>query len=153
VSTFQEVNKIKSKLQLRAKINAKIRDFFGKRDVLEVETPLLSHTTNPDPNLNSFSFENLYLQTSPEFAMKRLLAAGSGDIFQICKAFRREELGRLHNPEFTILEWYRLGFDHHDLMNEADEFLQFVIGAPRAKRISYQEVFTQGLNSIRMKAM
>ena len=100
------------------KLLTKIRGFFAKRDILEVETPLLLPTTNPAPYLNNFCCDNLYLQTSPEFAMKKLLAAGSRDIYQICKAFRKEEQGRLHNPEFTILEWYRINFDHHDLMDE-----------------------------------
>jgi lysyl-tRNA synthetase class 2 len=141
VSTYLEENKIKEKLHLRAVIIAKIRDFFAKRNVIEVETPLLSHSTNPAPHLNSFSFNDLYLQTSPEFAMKRLLAAGSGDIYQICKAFRKDEIGRLHNPEFTILEWYRIGFNHHDLMDEVNDFLKLIINAPEAQRFTYQEIF------------
>lgn len=125
---------------LRAKTLARIRKFFSLRGVTEVETPLLLPATNPAPYLNNFSCDNLYLQTSPEFAMKRLLARGSGDIYQICKAFRKDEQGRLHNPEFTILEWYRLNFDHHDLMNEMDELLGYTINAPTAKRYAYAEV-------------
>jgi elongation factor P--(R)-beta-lysine ligase len=128
-------------LPLRAKTLAKIRDFFAKRNVIEVETPLLSHSTNPAPHLNSFNIDDLYLQTSPEFAMKRLLAADSGDIYQICKAFRKDELGRLHNPEFTILEWYRIEFNHYDLMNEVDEFLQLIINAHEAERFTYAQIF------------
>jgi lysyl-tRNA synthetase class 2 len=110
---------------------ASIRHFFLGRGVIEVETPLLSHGTVSDVYLSALrcglhipgevEARNLYLQTSPEFAMKRLLAAGSGDIYQICKAFRNGESGRLHNPEFTILEWYRIGFDHHRLMDEVDD--------------------------------
>jgi lysyl-tRNA synthetase class 2 len=126
---------------LRAKTLAKIRDFFAKRNVTEVETPLLSHSTNPAPHLNSFSVDNLYLQTSPEFGMKRLLASGGGDIYQICKAFRKDELGRLHNPEFTILEWYRIGFNHHDLMDEMDEFLQSIINTHKAEQLTYKQIF------------
>ena len=129
------------KLKTRARIIAKIRAFFYARDVFEVETPLLSHSTNPDPNLQSFKVENLYLQTSPEFAMKRLLAAGSGDIYQICKAFRGGEAGCFHNPEFTILEWYRINFDHHALMDEIDELLQFLLQTPQAERLTYQNLF------------
>ena len=131
-----------SALHLRAKTLAKIRAFFAKRNIVEVETPLLSHATNPTPHLASFSINDLYLQTSPEFAMKRLLAAGSGDIYQICKAFRKGELGRLHNPEFTILEWYRVGFNHHDLMAEVNEFLQTIINTPPAKQFTYEKIFS-----------
>jgi lysyl-tRNA synthetase class 2 len=120
---------------------------------MEVETPLLSAATVTDPHLQSMSCiytgpnapqgRKLYLQTSPEFAMKRLLAAGSGPIYQICKAFRDNEEGRHHNPEFTLLEWYRPGFDHHDLMKEVDELLGELIGSPPADRASYREVFEQ----------
>jgi len=132
-------------IHLRAETFTKIRNFFAARNVIEVETPLLSHATNPAPHLNSFCLDNLYLQTSPEFAMKRLLANGSGDIYQICKAFRKDEIGRLHNPEFTILEWYRLGFNHHDLMAEVNEFLKVTINAPESKRFSYGQVFAEFL--------
>lgn len=139
-------------LKQRSQILAKIRDFFKKRDVLEVETPLLSHATVTDVHLQSFktdyfstadsSSESLYLQTSPEFAMKRLLAAGSGPIYQICKAFRNEgESGRFHNPEFTMLEWYRPGFDHKDLMDETDALLQEILQTSAAERYSYLDVF------------
>lgn len=125
---------------MRGEIFAKIRRFFARRRVVEVTTPLLLPTTNPTPYLNNFSCDGLYLQSSPEFAMKKLLATGSGDIYQICKAFRKDEVGRLHNPEFTILEWYRVGFDHHDLMSEVEELLRYTIKSPQAKRRSYQEV-------------
>jgi lysyl-tRNA synthetase class 2 len=99
-----------------------LRRFFYGRGVMEVETPLLSQGTVPDSGIDVFRLPgeddepDWYLQTSPESAMKRLLAAGSGDIFQICKAFRQGEAGRHHNPEFTMLEWYRLGWDHAALM-------------------------------------
>lgn len=137
-------------LKFRADILNKIRTFFSDRDILEVDTPLLSKGTITDPNIISLeSFihgsgkeaEKYYLQTSPEFGMKRLLCAGSGSIYQICKAFRDGESGRRHNPEFTMVEWYRMGFDLHALMNEMDEFLAAIIGAKKAERMSYREVF------------
>ena len=138
-------------LKARAEIIAKIRHFFAERNVLEVDTPLLSNATITDPALHSFATtftgpgaargKTLYLQTSPEFAMKRLLAAGSGAIYQICKAFRNDELGRHHNPEFTMLEWYRPDFDHHDLMDEMDELLQLILNGEPAERLTYQQAF------------
>jgi len=142
-------------LKKRAAILAKIRQFFADRDVLEVETQALSHATITDPYIHSMiatchevdgsHCEEMYLQTSPEFAMKRLLAAGSGSIYQICKAFRNGEIGSQHNPEFTMLEWYRIDFDHHDLMQEMDELFQFAIQTPPAKKISYQKLFEEKL--------
>jgi elongation factor P--(R)-beta-lysine ligase len=142
-------------INLRAQMLTKIRAFFAARNILEVETPLLGHSSITDPNIQSvtsqYNFagstkqQTLYLQTSPEFAMKRLLAAGSGSIFQICKAFRNEECGNLHNPEFTILEWYHLDFNHHDLMDEMDEFLNYVINSNKAERLSYQDAFKKYL--------
>lgn len=133
-------------IHLRAKVLAKIRNFFATRNVTEVETPILSHAANPSPYLNSFCSNDLYLQTSPEFAMKRLLAAGSGDIYQICKAFRKDELGRLHNPEFTILEWYRIGFNHHDLMHEVSDLLKFVLNINKTESFSYEQIFIKILH-------
>lgn len=130
-----------SNLRLRADLFSRIRQFFAERDILEVDTPLLCQHTVTDLHIDSFKAESYYLQTSPEYAMKRLLAAGSGSIFQICKAFRNNESGHQHNPEFTMLEWYRLGFNHHNLMDEMDELLQAVLDAPRAERISYQQLF------------
>lgn len=146
-----------SNLKQRAKVIAKIRNFFAERDVLEVETHLLSHAAVTDIHLQSFvtdyysapnsTSQKLYLQTSPEFAMKRLLAAGSGSIYQICKAFRNEgESGRMHNPEFTLLEWYRVGFDHQQLMNEMDDFLQLVLQCLPAEKISYADLFLKYVN-------
>lgn len=133
-------------LKKRAEIIAKIREFFAARRVLEVETPLLSKSTVTDVHLHSLkTINNLYLQTSPEYAMKRLLAAGSGAIYQICKAFRDDESGRLHNLEFTILEWYRVGFNHHQLMDEVDELLQFILSKASAARFTYKEIFEKFL--------
>jgi len=139
-------NKTNDQLLFRTKILTKIRSFFAKRKVIEVETPLLLPTTNPAPYLDSFYCNNAYLQTSPEFAMKILLANRSGDIYQICKAFRKNEKGRLHNPEFTILEWYRINFDHHDLMNEVDDLLTYTIKTKKAKRYTYQKIFQKFLS-------
>lgn len=138
-------------LRFRATIIQKIRAFFAARKVLEVDTPLMCHTSVTDPFIQSIPAlfqahpaapeERYYLQTSPEYAMKRLLAAGSGAIYQITKAFRQGEVGRFHNPEFTMLEWYRLAFDHHDLMDEMDELLQQVLDIDAAERISYSDLF------------
>jgi lysyl-tRNA synthetase class 2 len=128
-------------LRLRAEILARIRGFFEARGVLEVETPLLGHATVTDPYIESIRAGDSFLQTSPEYAMKRLLAAGSGPIFQICKAFRAEESGSRHNPEFTMLEWYRPGFDHHDLMDEVNLLLKEVVGAGDAERETYGALF------------
>lgn len=138
-------------LKSRAKVIQIIRQFFANRDVLEVDTPAMSHATVTDIHLHTFQTEfvgpgyadgrKLYFMTSPEFHMKRLLAAGSGCIYQICKSFRNEENGRYHNPEFTMLEWYRVGFDHHQLMDEMDELLQLVLGCGDAQRMSYQQAF------------
>lgn len=138
-------------LKRRAAIVQDIRQFFAQRQVLEVDTPTLAHGTVTDVHLQGFATlfhhpmspdaETLYLQTSPEYAMKRLLCAGSGSIFQICKAFRDEEAGRYHNPEFTMLEWYRIGFDHMALIAETDTLLQQILGCEAADRVTYQETF------------
>jgi len=142
-------------LRKRALVLQKIRLFFAQRDVLEVDTPILSHASVTDEHLHSFStqFKHpfspqtsiLYLQTSPEFAMKRLLSAGSGPIYQIGKSFRNEEAGRFHNPEFTMLEWYRPGFTHLQLMTEIDELMQLVLDCDLAERVTYQDIFKQHL--------
>jgi len=138
-------------LRLRAKILAKIRAFFAECGVLEVETPLLASAPATDLHLQALSCRyrgpgadggrDLFLQTSPEFAMKRLLAAGSGPIYQICRAIRDGEAGTMHNPEFTILEWYRPGLDHHTLMDEIDELLSSILGADTGERLTYAESF------------
>lgn len=145
--------------QLRAKVISKIRDFFAARGVLEVETPALSAGTVTDIHLEGlkckYNFfvdsdfthsDDLYLQTSPEFHMKRLLSSGYGCIYQIVKAFRHEEAGRYHNPEFTMLEWYRLGFDHFELMSEVADLLSQVLSCKVSTQISYQDVFLNKLN-------
>ncbi|EMF8901689.1 elongation factor P lysine(34) lysyltransferase [Vibrio parahaemolyticus] len=138
-------------LRQRATLIAAIRQFFAERQVMEVDTPAMSHATVTDIHLHTFQTEfvgpgyadgsNLFFMTSPEFHMKRLLAAGSGCIYQINKAFRNEENGRYHNPEFTMLEWYRVGFDHHKLMDEMDDLLQLVLKCGAAQRMTYQQAF------------
>jgi lysyl-tRNA synthetase class 2 len=140
----------------RAEILANIRSFFAIRKVIEVETPLLSQGTITDVHLDAFttnynylsnsnlaSSAALYLQTSPEFSMKRLLSAGYGCIYQITKAFRHEGYGRHHNPEFTMLEWYRLGYDHFKLMAEVGELLVNVLNCAHPNQTSYQSLFLE----------
>ncbi len=137
-------------LQARARLNRCIRDFFEQRGVLEVETPLLCKETATDPYLTSWKAEDhpLYLQTSPEFCMKRLLAAGNGPIYQLCKAFRLEPAGRYHNPEFTMLEWYRPGWSLSELLDEIDSLLntiaiQFNYPLEPTHHFTYQAAFEQ----------
>ncbi|SER16810.1 lysyl-tRNA synthetase, class 2 [Amphritea atlantica] len=142
-------------LRKRAQIFAQIREFFATRDVLEVETPLMTSAAVSDPYIDTIECryhplpgqqeQSRYLQSSPEYAMKRLLASGSGAIYQICKAFRNGECGRRHNPEFTMLEWYRPGFDHHQLMDEVEALVAPLIGIDRFQRISYSALFRQYL--------
>jgi elongation factor P--(R)-beta-lysine ligase len=109
--------------KLRSKLYALIRTFFAERGVLEVETPILSEGGNTEPNIESFSTtfagsRERWLRTSPEHALKRLVAGGIGDCYELGRVFRNGEAGRRHNPEFTMLEWYRVGFDHKRLMRE-----------------------------------
>ncbi len=137
----------------RATIMAQIRRFFSDRGLLEVETPAMSQATVTDIHLVPFETRfvgpgaalgmPLYLMTSPEYHMKRLLAAGSGPIFQLCRSFRNEESGRHHNPEFTMLEWYRPHYDMYRLMNEVDDLLQETLECESAETLSYQQVFTR----------
>src|SRR3984957_5761080 len=136
-----------SALERRAALLAAAREFFAVRGVLEVETPILSAAAVSDPQIESLATRvagmaaPAYLCTSPEYAMKRLLAAGSGDIYQICKVFRDAERGRWHNPEFTLLEWYRLGFDDTALMTEVEALIGSLLAPQRllerADRLSY----------------
>jgi len=140
-------------LRHRAAMLAAVRDFFTARGVLEVETPALSSAGVTDPAIESVTAsvrslgpEKQYLQTSPEFAMKRLLAAGSGDIYQLCRVFRDDELGRWHQPEFTLLEWYRVRWDEQRLMTEVAELIDIALAAAepggarrRVVRLSYAQ--------------
>lgn len=128
-------------LVARAGLLTRIREFFQQRGVLEVETPLLCAGTVTDPNITPIASADRWLQTSPEYAMKRLLAADSGPIYQICKAFRHAEAGTRHNPEFTLLEWYRPGFSLADLMEEVGALLSEILGRQDWQRCSYRQLF------------
>jgi lysyl-tRNA synthetase class 2 len=145
--------------KLKANILTNIRVFFANRDVVEVDTPLLSHGTVTDVHLDAFvthfshgentdsnTDQKLFLQTSPEFLMKRLLASGYGCCYQICKAFRNEQAGRNHNPEFTLLEWYRIGFTHLELMDELADLLKCILGCGGPSKLTYQDAFIQHLS-------
>jgi lysyl-tRNA synthetase class 2 len=135
-------------LARRADLLARTRAFFAERGVLEVETPILSSGGPTDPQIEPLVTTvrgmpgNYYLGTSPEFAMKRLLAAGSGDVYQIARVFRDGERGRWHNPEFTLIEWYRVGFDDAALMTEVEELVRQLL-LPRtlaaAERLTYAD--------------
>jgi len=135
-------------LRQRAALLAEIRAFFAGRDVLEVETPVLSAAGNSDPGIGQFAIANpaLWLRTSPEYAMKRLLAAGSGDIYELGRVFRSGESGRHHNCEFTMLEWYRTGWDYLRLAEEAMELVRHCLPgrALRETVISYRDLFLSG---------
>ncbi|MCZ6798577.1 MAG: EF-P lysine aminoacylase EpmA [Gammaproteobacteria bacterium] len=149
-------------LRHRARIYRRIRAFFEAREFLEVDTPLLSGTTNTDAQIASMRAHNqgqeLYLQTSPEFAMKRLLAAGSGSIYQICHAFREAEKGRRHQPEFTLLEWYRIGYDYHALMDQMENLIDLLSERTNSfQRRSYRNILIEhtdvDINSIQLPAL
>lgn len=138
-------------LQQRAEILSKIRSFFSSRSICEVQTPLLGKSSLHAVNIFPFitNFDNgpqrnptpLYLQTSPESFMKRLLAAGSGPIYQMSSVFRNGEVGRKHQPEFTMLEWYRPSFTLQDLIGEVSALLTYILNTPFIKTYTYQEVF------------
>ena len=140
-----------ARLKARARLLQDIRTYFSERNALEVETPLISMAGNTDPEIQSIRTDNGgYLRTSPEFPLKRLLAAGYGDIFELGRVFRAGESGRFHNPEFTLLEWYRTGFSYHQLMNEVADLVRF---CGRGKfdqwpeqRLSYRQLFLHHLD-------
>jgi lysyl-tRNA synthetase class 2 len=144
---------LKGAMKARARMLQDIRAFFDAHDVLEVETPLLASHGASDPNMGNLKVRvetgERYLQTSPEYAMKRLLAAGSGDIYQMTHAFRSAEAGVRHNPEFSILEWYRVGMDHHDLMREVEALFQQILAGRLqgpSDEYSYQQIFQKHLD-------
>ena len=137
-------------LRLRARLLERLREFFRARDFLEVETPLLSVDTVVDRHLDPFAIEadqlaggrgRLWLQTSPEFHMKRMLAAGATSIYQVSRVFRREERGRLHNPEFTMVEWYRVGDRVAEGMQLLEDLCETLLERGPAERLSYREAF------------
>ena len=134
--------------QQRAIMLQAIRAFFFDRQVLEVETPALSLAGNTDPFIESFQLKDRgskYLHTSPEYPMKRLLAAGSGDIYQICKVWRAGEAGKNHNPEFTLLEWYRVDYRYYQLMQEVDQLLRTLLQnlTDNTQFLSYETLFLE----------
>jgi lysyl-tRNA synthetase class 2 len=146
-------------LRLRARLYATIRTFFAERDVLEVETPTLSQAGNTDPNIASFALQfsgrtdgaprTRWLRTSPEFPLKRLLAEGIGDCYELGRVFRDGEAGGRHNPEFTMLEWYRVGWDHDRLVDEVATLVQAALAlvgrSATMQRISFRELYLQRL--------
>ncbi|TDK22519.1 EF-P lysine aminoacylase GenX [Luteimonas aestuarii] len=146
-------------LRLRARLNAVVRAFFAERDVLEVETPLMSRAGNTDPNIASFALgfsgrvedgpRTRWLRTSAEFPMKRLLAAGIGDCYELGRVFRDGEAGGRHNPEFTMLEWYRIGRDHLQLADETVELVQAALALVQREasvaRITFRDLYRDTL--------
>ncbi|HEY9111982.1 MAG TPA: EF-P lysine aminoacylase EpmA [Rhodanobacteraceae bacterium] len=147
-------------LRLRARFNGMVREFFAQRGVAEVETPILSAAGNTEPNIEGFATEfagpiaagarERFLRTSPEYPLKRLLAAGFGDCYELGRVFRNGEAGSSHNPEFTMLEWYRVGFDHRRLMLESAQFVRAALALVQrdaeVATTSYREWFRHGLN-------
>ena len=138
----------RARWERRAGVIAGVREFFAARGVLEVETPILCARGAMDPALASFRTigpdgRTRWLQTSPEYAMKRLLAAGSGAIFQIARAFRAGEAGPSHNPEFTLLEWYRPHCGHHRLMEEVGALVVSVLACSAPRRVEYARAFRE----------
>lgn len=146
-------------MRLRARVNALVREFFAARDVLEVETPILSAGGNTTPNIDSFSSHfsghvdagnsERWLRTSPEHALKRLLAAGVGDCYELGRVFRNGEAGGRHNPEFTMLEWYRVGWDHLRLIDETAELVRAALALvgreASLETVTYRELYQREL--------
>ena len=142
-------------LRLRARMLERVRAHFAATGALEVETPVMVQAGVTDVHLESLEVRRAdgsragYLHTSPEYAMKRLLAAGAPDVYQVCRVFREGERGRRHNPEFTMVEWYRLGIDHHALMDDVERLLRALIEPLRAvgatRRITYSQAFLEAL--------
>src|SRR5690606_32580006 len=146
-------------LRLRARLYAAVRGFFAERGVLEVETPVMSAAGNTEPNIASFSVEfsgrtdggpsTRWLRTSPEYPLKRLLAAGVGDCYELGRGCRDGEAGVRHNPEFTMLEWYRVGWDHQRLVDETADVVRMALALverdARLERIAYRDLYRDRL--------
>ncbi len=142
-------------LRLRARMLETLRRHFAGSGALEVETPTMVQAGVTDVHLESLEVRRAdgtragFLHTSPEYAMKRLLAAGAPDLWQLCRVFREGERGRRHNPEFTMVEWYRLGIDHHSLMDEVEHLLRALVGPERpvgpTRRVTYRDAFVEAL--------
>jgi lysyl-tRNA synthetase class 2 len=142
-------------LRLRARMLTEVREHFAASGALEVETPVLVLAGVTDVHLESLEVRRAdgtragFLHTSPEYAMKRLLAAGAPDIFQVARVFREGERGRRHNPEFTMVEWYRLGINHHALMDDVEWLLRGLIEPRRpvapTRRVTYADAFMEAL--------
>ncbi len=137
-------------LRHRAHLLQRVRQYFIDQQVLEVETPILSAYATVDPAIESFRLDDgfaspRFLHTSPEFAMKRLLCAGFGDCYQVAKVFRKEELGRFHSGEFTLLEWYRIGQDHRELMIGVDRFVRDAISPVRSLKATLNFSYIEAL--------
>ncbi len=149
-------------LKFRAAFLSKLRRFFDEREFIEVETPLLSSDIVVDHHIEPIEVTTLrfteprnpkrWLQTSPEFAMKRLLVAGADKIYQICKAFRNSERGPQHNPEFTMLEWYRADDDYLQGRELLVDFAQAVFNCPTVEQLSYSKAFQQVFNNCPLRS-
>jgi elongation factor P--(R)-beta-lysine ligase len=142
-------------LRLRARLLDRVRAHFAATGALEVETPVMVQAGVTDVHLESLEVRRAdgsragFLHTSPEYAMKRLLAAGVPDVYQVCRVFREGERGRRHNPEFTMIEWYRVGIDHHALMDDVERLLRALVEPLRpvgaTRRITYSDAFQQAI--------
>jgi lysyl-tRNA synthetase class 2 len=145
-------------LRQRAFLLSKIRKYFALESVLEVETPILSSAGNTDIHIESFKSNQIkadantsYLRTSPEFPLKRLLCSGVGDVYELGKVFRKGEVSKTHNVEFTLLEWYRINFNYIQLIQDVTSLFEFIFSSfefqlPKADIFTFSEVFKHFLN-------
>ncbi len=152
ITTMSNVkSQLRERLIQRADFVSQTRQFFAQRGVIEVETGLLQAHTVSDPYMSAFRVidplakEVGFLQTSPEYAMKKLLCEGAGDIFQLSKMFRANENSPIHSAEFTMLEWYRLGYDHHQLAEEVCQLMVELLGVKPVNKLTYQQAFIEAL--------